>query len=344
MQKITNEKEQNLQQNGLENLVKELSDKFLYEFESASNAHKRSDAYRFYFFYNIALDVAVKLHYLKSGKTEHYYLPKYFGANLFRNLNGTLDLKQVNQKKRDLLEFFYIAIEDLKIHTSQEVQKIKLFLETIYQRDYLWNFRDVSENNPKLKQGVIYRTATLTLYQEENIFYKLLKNKNIKTIIDLRADRERNEPHLIYSEKSRSNFRYVKAPFNPWEQSEYFKRNYHYGTDIQIAYRFFAVECKPFIKKVVEAILSENEAIAVHCFAGKDRTGVFVSLLHMLSGADKEIIYTDYLASEVDTTTDKLDAFLEIINKEGGIIPYLKSCNLTDEQIRNLQSKIITNE
>ncbi|MGB1286171.1 MAG: molecular chaperone DnaK, partial [Aggregatilineales bacterium] len=47
---------------------------------------------------------------------------------------------------------------------------------------------------------------------------------NIKTIIDLRADREIDE--IPYSEGLQSKIKYVKAQFDPWDQSEWFKEKH----------------------------------------------------------------------------------------------------------------------
>ncbi|CEN34578.1 tyrosine-protein phosphatase [Capnocytophaga cynodegmi] len=349
LKKISDEKQAILPQKDIITKGKNLTDNFLYEFETTSNLHSRSDSYRFYFHYNIALQMAVQLNYLSLGNTKQHYLPKHFsilmtGEKFLEKLNATTNLEKANDKKRFLLDFFYAALERLNIHSEQEINEIKSFLEAIYKRDYLWNFRDISLYNNRIKEGIIYRTATLTLFQKQSFFDELLKEKNIKTVIDLRADRELLDENLRYNENSLKKINYCWTPFDPWKQTDYFKENFHYGTDIQIAYRFFAVEGKSSIKKAIEAILAENQSVAIHCFAGKDRTGAFVSLLHLLSEADKETIYTDYLATEVDTNKNKIDAFLEIIEKEGGIIPYLRSCSLSDKQIQKLKQKILKNE
>jgi hypothetical protein len=50
-----------------EKQITDLIDKFIYEFESCSGMHRRSDGYQFYFFYNIALQVAIQLNHLSKG-------------------------------------------------------------------------------------------------------------------------------------------------------------------------------------------------------------------------------------------------------------------------------------
>ncbi len=328
-----------------EKMVSELIDKFIYEFENCSAMHRRSDAYKFYFFYNIALHVAIQLRHLALGQIKYNFLPKQFVTNIlntdeqdkFYYLKGTLFLPEANQQKRKLLEFFYSSVKSLIDYKT--FNKIHNTLEWFYERDFFWNFRDISTYNPKIKSGIVYRTATLTLFQKEKIFEKLLENKKIKTVIDLRADQELEMEH--YSEDLKRKFKYIRAPFDPWNQPEWFKEKYYFGTNEEIAYRFFAIGCKEQIKTALEAIIHENEATVIHCFAGKDRTGIFISLLHLLVEAPLDIIYTDYFASEVDVKKYRLDIVLNIINEHGGIIPYLISCGLKQNQIEQLKNKLL---
>jgi protein tyrosine/serine phosphatase/predicted nucleotidyltransferase len=329
-----------------EKQITDLVDKFIYEFESCSGMHRRSDGYQFYFYYNIALQVAIQLNHLSKGHSKYNFLPKYFIANIltkeeqetFYNLKGTLFLPEANQQKRKLLDFFYTAIEPLV--TPEKLEEVKQFCEWLYNRDFLWNFRDISTHNSKIKSGRIYRTATMTLFQNENRFDELLNEKKIKTIIDLRADKEIEE--LPYHEQTLSKFKYIKAQLDPWNQPEWFKEKHHQGTNEEIAYRFFAIGCNDQIKSAMEAIINEElGSVAVHCFAGKDRTGIFISMLHLLAATPMEIIYADYLASEVDVKISRLKIVLEIITEKGGIEPYLLSCGLTDNQISKLKQKLL---
>jgi len=329
-----------------EKQITDLVDKFIYEFESCSGMHRRSDGYQFYFFYNIALQVAIQLNHLSKGHSKFNFLPKYFIANIltkeeqetFYNLKGTLFLPEANQQKRKLLDFFYTAIETLV--TPVKLEEVKQFCEWLYNRDFLWNFRDISTHNSKIKSGRIYRTATMTLFQNENRFDELLNEKQIKTVIDLRADKEIEE--LPYHEQTLSKFKYIKAQLDPWNQPEWFKEKHHQGTNEEIAYRFFAIGCNDQIKNAMEAIINEElGSVAVHCFAGKDRTGIFISMLHLLADTPMEIIYADYLASEVDVKISRLNLVLDIITEKGGIEPYLLSCGLTTNQISKLKQKLL---
>lgn len=322
-----------------------LLEKFLYEFESCSTMHRRSDGYQFYFFYNIALHVAFQLHNMSKGIVKFNFLPKYLLAGALQSneqdeaykLKGTMFLPEANAQKRKLLDFAYKSIEAL--FTSEKVQEIKCMCEYIFERDFFWNFRDIANNNPLIKTGIIYRTATLTVFQNEPRFIDLRNNKKIKSIVDLRADREIEEKP--YNPESISDINYVKCQFDPWNQPDWFKEKYHFGTNEEIAYRFFALGCREQIKRAFETILNNHSgATAIHCFAGKDRTGIFISMIHLLSGASQKTIETDYLASEVDVKLYRLQLVLDSIKAEGGIETYLINCGLTKEQIRNFKDKL----
>jgi protein tyrosine/serine phosphatase/predicted nucleotidyltransferase len=324
--------------------IEELVCKFLYEFESCSSSHRRSDGYKFYFFYNIALNCVVQLRHFLFEDTRFNFLPKYFipglqdkdEMNNIYELNGSLFLPDANKKKRKLLNYFY---EVLKKHNYANIDSAREFLENIYKRDYFWNFRDIAKHNSLIRQGVLFRTATLSVFQDDDDFLNLIEGAKIKTIIDLRAEKEIAE--LPYKEETISQINYVCTPLDPWNQPEWFKQKHNQGTNEEIAYRFFALGCKDKIRQAIKAIVTENRgATAVHCFAGKDRTGIFISMLHLLTEAPMQIIYDDYLASEVDVKKERLDIVLDIIQEHGGIVPYFKSCELTNDEIKSLKTKL----
>lgn len=198
------------------------------------------------------------------------------------------------------------------------------------------NFRDLSKFNLKIKKGLVYRASVFDLLKNN----ELLKEKSIKSIIDLRADREIEE--ISYSDQILNQVKYVKAQFDPWDQPEWFKEKHNEGSNHEIAYRFFAMGCKDSIKKTFETILAEETgAIAIHCHAGKDRTGIIFSLLHLLLGSPIDNLNTDYLTSEMDVSLDKLKIALDVVENEGGILKYLMSCGLTEKQIMDLKIKLL---
>lgn len=319
--------------------AKMLCDKFIYEFENFSSNHLRSDSYRSYFYYNIALHCAIQLKQMASGDVRFNFLPRNF-ANLYmgsdeqaayRELSGSLYLPEVNQIKRNLLDFFYDAVSQIGVYSDRELKSVKEFLEGIYRRDFLWNFRDVSQLNPKVKPSVFYRSSSLTRYQNELFFGKFLEEKGINVIVDLRDDDEvKRSP---YTHDAITGIRYVRLPIDPRNQSDDFIKRFHFGSDHEIAYRHFAEGHKSCFKRLFEEVTPGVDRFVVHCHAGKDRTGALVAMLSLLLGADMNIVLSDYHASEMDTREEKLFAFLEVINSYGGVEDFLLHCGVSKERV-----------
>jgi len=320
---------------------------FQNRFESCSNAHSKSDGYKFSVLYSHAINVVVKMVYLCEGGTEHDYMPPNFLTDYSYNLKlgiedlGTMDLRIANTHKRKLLDLFkqYLPISIQKFNLKIDDISIINFLENIYVRDFFWNFRDISKFNPKLKKGIVFRSSALCLYKNEPNLESNLQSKNIVTIVDLRADRELKK--IFYDKKQQDNYKIIHAPFDPWNQSSEFQNVHNTGTNAEIAYHFFSIECKTSIKIVIEAVINSKSAINIHCHAGKDRTGIIITLFHLLSGANKETILLDYLASEMDTKEHYIQILLDVVSEKGGIIEYLKSCEISIKQIELLKSKIV---
>ncbi len=330
--------------------IKNLITEFQNRFEGCSYNHSKSDGYKFNVLFSHALNAVVRLVYFCQGNTEHDYMPNNFLTSISYKQNleieklGTMDLRLANWHKRKLLDLFikYLEIANSKFDLQLQTNDIISFLETIYKRDFFWNFRDISKFNKKIKNGFIFRSSALSLIKEENILIETLQKLNIKTIIDLRADREIDENS--YSENLKSKYNIVRAPFNPWKQSFEFKNLVNTGTNVEIAYKYFVLDCKSSVKIIIETIIANSDnSICIHCLAGKDRTGFVITLFHLLSNANLQSINNDYLASEMDVDLKHLQIILEIIEQEGGIEKYLLSCLLNVNQI-SLVKNILLNK
>ena len=319
--------------------IRDLCNKFILNFENASHAHYRSDSYKSYFFYNIALQAAVELNHISMGYREHNYLPKNFahcyesGSDIefFRALAGSLYLPEVNEKKQNLIAFFIRALAKFSFYAETEKKEIKDFLGFVFNRDFIWNFRDVACICKTIKPGKIYRASSLTRYQNEPFFKNFINAHSITTVIDLRDDDE----YALnpYNARALECFRHIQLPIDPRQQSDEFRDKYHYGTHHQIAYRHFAEGHKHIFRQLFEQIDPKRENILVHCHAGKDRTGSLIVLVLLLLGEQYKIAIQDYFASEMDTKEGNILAFLEIVNMYGGVKEFLMECGISHERI-----------
>jgi protein-tyrosine phosphatase len=117
------------------------------------------------------------------------------------------------------------------------------------------------------------------------------------------------------------------------------------------------------------AIADADGTVVVHCFAGKDRTGLVAAVLLRLAGVDHATIGADY-ALTADNLRPRWDAWLremeddeerakltrlqhtpadamarvvqEIERRYGDVASYLRAAGLTDEQVDRLRERLVT--
>lgn len=297
---------------------------FLLNFETCSRKHARSDGYGFYFNYNIALHTLAQLNYVLRGNQQYVYSPRQFiyrgwdkkrQSDLYA-LRGTIFLPEANQQKRRLLEAFYQTVEEFR---ADRLEEARSFCEQVYLRDSIWNLRDYALHAPHiLSNGKLYRSSSLSLQPEAERSNELLKERNIKTIIDLRApDEVAAQPYRPVELEGRS---YVKAPMDPYHQPEWFQREDHSGRSSRaIAYHFFLRACQSSWQTAVHTILESEDAVLVHCFAGKDRTGLLIGAIQLLLGVDRATVRRDYLASGSDSDLAVFDLLFQTVDQMEGI-------------------------
>lgn len=325
--------------------VEDLVQKFIYEFDNASTYHRRSDGYRSFFFYQIAVQCLMQLVALAEGNDKYLFLPRHL-LSMMRNhdlkdrlykASGSMYLPEVNAKKRLLLDIFYETLERLDYSRLETVRTI---LERIYDRDWHWNLRQVNTYNKAVKWSKLIRSSSPTRLDRNNLMDYMIRY-DLHTVIDLRAPREIEvSPYPI---EARDVVNIVNASFDPWDQPDWFKvAEFQAGEHQEVAYRYFTIGCRESVSLVARELLKvpAGRGAAVHCHAGKDRTGIVVSIFHLLTGMTRSELMADYLASESDTVPGNLEIALDLIDKEGGIERYLLNCGLTGPEIDLLRKRL----
>jgi len=116
------------------------------------------------------------------------------------------------------------------------------------------------------------------------------------------------------------------------------------------------------IARAISAIANAPEGgVLVHCYAGKDRTGIVVALLLALVGVPKETIVDDYTVSAdylrplweeqrrlaiptvpPGSPPEAMAEMLEHLGQaHGGAEAYLRTAGVTDEEIARLRERLV---
>ncbi|NOQ28116.1 MAG: hypothetical protein GQ564_22360 [Bacteroidales bacterium] len=212
----------------------------------------------------------------------------------------------------------------------------------ISEQSIILNFRDVSRGISAIKPNTVFRTSSLTEYQDDNTALNELRKIGIRTVIDLRAEREvQMNP---YSDSFQSEFDCINIPLDPWSQPEWFVAEtstiYCDLSNAEKAYYFFIKCCQNQIKIIFEFIANTEDSTAIHCVAGKDRAGLIIILIGMLLGSNYKELLADYLESEQDTDENKFRIFYDYVVDVGGIHKYLYHCGISKDIISNLKLKL----
>ena len=177
------------------------------------------------------------------------------------------------------------------------------------------NTRDLgglpTKDGREIKRGLLFRSGRLYNLPPSTI--EKLKALGIKTIVDLRTDKEREEYfcrpidgiehiHLplvctattgITHSKSmartmREESRRIEAEFGTADN--YMKRMYEII--------LFDESSRARLKSFFEILLSSDGGVLWHCNAGKDRTGLIAMLIEGICGVDENTIVDDYSVSD----------------------------------------------
>lgn len=182
---------------------------------------------------------------------------------------------------------------------------------------------------------------------------KLLLDRDITTIIDLRSEQEaETKPSAFSSDSDFIVFHYpIVEGMLPPNSLEAVPVSY-----MEIAH----ADC---VKEVFKTIADANGGVLFHCTAGKDRTGVVSAILLALVGVSDEDIVYDYAISR-EFNKQRLEAYLKehpeidkdivlaneksmygflrmLREKHNSVDQYLRNIGISEYEIQELKSKLI---
>jgi protein-tyrosine phosphatase len=122
----------------------------------------------------------------------------------------------------------------------------------------------------------------------------------VRTIIDLRASSElARAPHPFappQSEPGAPTYRHISLLD---EADQAGLARLEVAGSVQETYILMLEHYRSRVAAIIRAVArAEDGGVLVHCYAGKDRTGVIISLLLAVAGADPATIAADYAASD----------------------------------------------
>lgn len=182
---------------------------------------------------------------------------------------------------------------------------------------------------------------------------KLLLDRDITTIIDLRSEQEaETKPSAFSSDSDFIVFHYpIVEGMLPPNSLEAVPVSY-----MEIAH----ADC---VKEVFKTIVDANGGVLFHCTAGKDRTGVVSAILLALVGVSDEDIVYDYAISR-EFNKQRIEAYLKehpeidkdivlaneksmygflrmLREKHNSVDQYLRDIGISEYEIQELKSKLI---
>ena len=172
------------------------------------------------------------------------------------------------------------------------------------------NFRDiggyVTKDNKRVKYHKLYRSDELSKLTAMDV--KVIENLEIKTIIDYRTKRERNNNEnlpicgtnvICLDIGAAADLSVMAAKKN----SD--KMNIYMEMSAELAKHFMKEQneafvrnpkCQSAFREMFKIILNEeNIPVLQHCRGGKDRTGYGVALVLLVLGVSRENIIRDYM-------------------------------------------------
>ncbi len=215
----------------------------------------------------------------------------------------------------------------------------KLLVDKI--RAKVHNFRDLAEfNQTYIKPGMIYRSSSPIEAQSPELLQDM-KELGIGSLVDLRSAVEIG--YASYDDEFLNVFSYYWVHIDISMPHEVMIR------EMKSEMTFYQQFCwytlfynKQQIRRIFN-ILSrpENYSVVIHCHAGRDRTGVISSLILLLLNAPEPNIIQDYLATDEYTQSEDIEYIVRQVEEQGGIMEYLKSCELEQETLERLVERLM---
>ena len=339
--------------NAIPEYIKERANDFVeYYIKGILNLNK-TDLYQYYDFMSKTYAELLKLECIVQNNLEDLRNPIFGLARMdldvdfpyYRKLLPNISLSDT-YFRTEVIKKFKLVMEELAkryLFDFKINQAIKV-LEKIYKEGYFWNVRDISYvDSQYLKKGVLYRSSALSRYSGSEELENFLTTNKIKTIIDLRTEKEIS---IIPYKNITTKFDMVNVPIGPKDTIDLTQLKHSSPESSDKFYEAFLRFYQDEIRTIFETIANQEPGFVVHCHAGKDRTGIITALLLELlkektNGITEDLITEDYLNSGNNTNTNNLKVYRLTLKEFGGSKQYLKKIGISNESIEAIYKKFL---
>ena len=170
------------------------------------------------------------------------------------------------------------------------------------------NFRDFggyeTQDGLTIKPGLLYRSGSLANSSDGDL--SKLRSFGIKTIIDLRTNKERNNNPDPIPGNSNINLIHIPVKVTMHNESGFIfqlfslifgkARKIDYHEAMKQVYEEYVTDFRTEFSEILSLVSqSSNLPILIHCTGGKDRTGFACSLIQLTLGLPIKRVMHDYL-------------------------------------------------
>ncbi|MBD58745.1 MAG: protein tyrosine phosphatase [Citromicrobium sp.] len=186
---------------------------------------------------------------------------------------------------------------------------------TFYATEGIHNFRDYggypTQGGGRVHTGLLYRSGQHWEASEADL--QTFAALGIRTVIDLRGNGERErhpcrrpdlwDGEVVFYDGETSS----SPPHVPQERIEITPEHAHERM-LKVYTRMPQNEAMQVIfGQYLRALATRDGASLVHCFAGKDRTGIAAALLHHILGVSRADMLTEFLHTNAAPTYEILE-------------------------------------
>ena len=181
------------------------------------------------------------------------------------------------------------------------------------------NFRDIggyeAMGGMSVRMRALYRADGLYRLAFSDDDIAIVRDLGIRTVIDLRSDRELEERGRFPVDKHDVDFHHVPIIDKTWEHTDV--PDFANDVDFLVwAYEQMLVEGRDKFRRAFSVIADGAQLpVVYHCAAGKDRTGLLTMLLLGVLGVHDDDIVHDYALSQ--EAMKRMLQWLEVNYPEG---------------------------